>query len=64
MGSQDTETAKASPGEGQFFLGKSKGSASLAKARHGEMQSELAVKRAERKAKRVEEAKTNKDKNK
>jgi len=63
MGSQDTHTAKASPGEGQFFLGKSKGSADKAKARHSEMQSELAVKRAERKAKRIEEAKTNKEKN-
>merc|ERR1711981_1019434 len=51
IGSQDTETVKTSPDEGKFFMGKARGSADKAKQRHQEMQSELAVKRAERKAK-------------
>ena len=62
-GGTDTASIKASEGDGKWTMGKSRGSLEKSQKRHAEMQSELSIKRAERKAKRMEEAKANKEKN-
>ena len=54
------DSVKAAPDEGKFFIGKARGGVEKQERRQNEMMSELEIKRAERKAKRLEESKAKK----